>query len=184
MRELKREANGLSGYATVLLSLIALLAVVAGYGEPLQKDEGTAAHIFQLAIVLLAPTILVFLATGDWSRPIRTARPLMFSAAVLALAFGALYYLEHYRNPIAGAGHWNRLLLGRALTRPLCASREKHGFQGCIPPRHRTDGMIEIRLILTIARALFPEQHLPRRFTRFLRTSMEREIENVGGGSI
>ncbi len=142
MRERKQEVNSFSGYVTVLLSLIALLAVVAGYGQPPQRDEGTPAHIFQLAIVLLVPTVLVVLATGDWSQPLRTARPLMFSAAALAFAFGALYYLEHYRNPTADAGPWNR----------LCA-HESHGLQGCahysVPPRHseRDDGVIEIRFV-------------------------------------
>jgi hypothetical protein len=153
MRERRQEVNGLSGYATVLLSVIALLAVVAGYGEPPQKDEGTAAHIFELAIVLLAPTIFVFLATGDWSQPLRTARPLLFSAAVLALAFGALYYLEHHRNSIADAGQWNRLSIGRTITRRLSVSSENHGVQGrahhCIPPHHSQprDGVIEIRFL-------------------------------------
>jgi hypothetical protein len=149
MRERKQEGNSLSGYVTVLLSLIALLAVVAGYGEPPHSDEGIAAHIFQFAIVSLVPTVLAFVATGDWSQPLRTARPLMFSAAALAFAFGALYYLEHYRNPMTDAGQWNRLPLERALTRQLSPSRERHGFQGCVPPRHpkQTDGVIEIRFL-------------------------------------
>ena len=137
-----REVNSLSGYLTVLMSLIALLAVVAGYGEPPQTDEGTAAHIFQLAIVLLAPTILIFLVTGDWSQPLSTARPLMFSAAALAFAFGALYYLEHYRNPAEGAAQWNGLFV-----------HQKQGFPGCarygVPARHseRRDGVIQIRFV-------------------------------------
>jgi hypothetical protein len=137
MRERRQEANNLSGYAAVLLSLIALLAVVAGYGQPPQRDEGIAAQIFQLAIVLLVPTTVVFLATGDWRQPLRTARPLMFSAAALALAFAGLYYLDHYRNPVAGA-------TGRSFS-----SHEKHGFQRRVPSRQpkQTDGVIEIRLL-------------------------------------
>jgi len=47
--------------------------------------------------VALVPTILLFLATADWRRPLRSARPLAFSAAALVPAFGALYYLEHHR---------------------------------------------------------------------------------------
>ncbi len=99
--------NRVSGIAMIVLSLIALLAVLSGYRasfkpfsiypQPLQPDEGTAAHVFQLSIVALAPTILLFLATADWKRPLRSARPLAFSAAALVLAFGALYYLEHGR---------------------------------------------------------------------------------------
>jgi len=82
------------------LSLIALLAVLSGYIHPTQPpdpDEGTAAHIFQLAIVLLVPALLLFLATADWKQPGRTIRPLAFPVASLVVAFGMLYYLEHYR---------------------------------------------------------------------------------------
>ena len=82
------------------LSLIALLTMLFGYMQLPQSpepDEGTAAHIFQLSIVLLAPALLVFFATADWKRPGRTARPLIFPAGAVALAFGLLHYLEHYR---------------------------------------------------------------------------------------
>ena len=89
--------NRVSGKVLIFLSLTALLAVVSGYFQPPQPDEGTAAHIFQLSIVMLVPAVLVFLATADWKQPLRSARPLAFPAAALVLAFAALYYLEHYR---------------------------------------------------------------------------------------
>lgn len=99
--------NRASGIALIVLSLTALLTVLSGYRvslkpfsiftQPPQPDEGTQAHIFQLAIAALAPTILLFLATADWQRPLRSARPLAFSAAAVVLAFAALYYLEHPR---------------------------------------------------------------------------------------
>ncbi|HMC31539.1 MAG TPA: hypothetical protein VKL99_11955 [Candidatus Angelobacter sp.] len=92
-----QKINGLSGKVLIALSLIALLAVLSGYFQPLQPDEGTAAHIFQLSIVALVPMTVLFLATADWKQPWRSARPLAFSTAALVLAFGALYYLEHYR---------------------------------------------------------------------------------------
>ena len=92
-----QQINRVSGKFIIVLSLIALLAVLSGYFQPPQPDEGTAVHIFQLSIVALAPTILLFLATADWRQPLRSARPLAVSAAALVLAFGALYYLEHYR---------------------------------------------------------------------------------------
>jgi cytochrome bd-type quinol oxidase subunit 2 len=98
MRE-KQEINSVSGVAMLLLSFTALLAVLSGYTQPPQTDEGTAAHIFQLSIVALVPMILLFLATADWRQPVRSARPLAFAVAALVLAFGALYYLEHFRNP-------------------------------------------------------------------------------------
>jgi len=95
----RQEINRISSCAIVFLSLTALLAVLSGYTQPPQKDEGTGAHIFQLSIVVLVPMIVFFLATADWKQPLRSARPLAFSGAALVLAFGALYYLEHYRDP-------------------------------------------------------------------------------------
>ena len=92
-----QQINRVSGKVLIVLSLTALVAVLSGYTQPLQPDEGAAAHIFQLSIVALVPIILLFLATVDWSQPSQSTRPLAFSAAALVLAFGALYYLEHYR---------------------------------------------------------------------------------------
>lgn len=89
--------NRVSGKIVIALSVIALLAVLSGYTQPPQPDEGTAAHIFQLSIVLLVPMILLFLATADWRQPWRSARPLTIPGFALVLAFAALYYLEHFR---------------------------------------------------------------------------------------
>jgi membrane protease YdiL (CAAX protease family) len=92
-----QQINRISGRVLIFLSLVALLAVLSGYAQPPQPDEGSAAHIFQLSIVALVPTILLFLATADWKRPFGSVRPLAFPAGALVVAFGALYYLEHYR---------------------------------------------------------------------------------------
>jgi len=92
-----QQINRVSGKVLIVLSLTALLAVLSGYAQPPPPDEGTAAHIFQLSIVALVPMLLLFLATADWRRPLPSARPLAFPAAALVFAFGALYYLEHYR---------------------------------------------------------------------------------------
>jgi len=92
-----QQINRVSGKVLIILSLTALLAVISGYTHPLQPDEGSAAHIFQLSIVALVPIVLLFLATADWRQPLRSVRPLAFPAAALVLAFSALYYLEHYR---------------------------------------------------------------------------------------
>ena len=92
-----QQINRVSGKILIILSLTALLTVLSGYTQPPQPDEGAAAHIFQLSIAAMAPLILLFLATADWRQPLRSARPLAFPAAALLLAFGALYYLEHYR---------------------------------------------------------------------------------------
>jgi hypothetical protein len=91
--------NRASSITIILLSLIALLVVLWGYTQPPLPDEGTGAHIFQLSIVALVPTTLVFLSTADWSKPQRTARPLSIAAAATALAFAALYFLEHFYYP-------------------------------------------------------------------------------------
>jgi len=92
-----QQINRLSGKVLIVLSVTALLTVLSGYTQPPQPDEGAAAHIFQLSIVALVPIILLFLATADWRQPLKSARPLAFSAAALLVAFAALYYLEHYR---------------------------------------------------------------------------------------
>jgi len=83
----------------VALSILALLTVLSGYLHPPQHetDEGSAAHIFQIAIVLLFPALLLFLATADWKAPWQSLRPLAIPAIVVMMAFAALYYLEHYR---------------------------------------------------------------------------------------
>ena len=92
-----QKINRVSGIGLIVLSLTALLTVLNGFTQPPPPDEEAAAHIFQLSIVALVPTIILFLATADWRQPWRSARPLAFSAAAVTLAFAALYYLEHYR---------------------------------------------------------------------------------------
>jgi len=91
------QINRASSKVLIVLSLTALFAVLSGYAQPPQPDEGTAAHIFQLSIVALVPMIILFLATADRRLPLRSARLLAVPAGALVLAFGALYYLEHYR---------------------------------------------------------------------------------------
>ncbi len=90
-----QEINGRCSAIATLLSVGALLTVITGYFQAPQPDEGTAAHIFQLLMLALVPTVLLFFATADWKQPLRSARRLALPAMTLALAFGALYYLEH-----------------------------------------------------------------------------------------
>ena len=95
-----QQINRVSTIALIVLSLTALLDVLLlGYTQPPLPDEGTGAHIFQLAIAALVPMGSLFLATANWARPVRIARRLAFPAAVVVLAFAALYYLEHYFYP-------------------------------------------------------------------------------------
>ena len=94
------QINRFSAKVIIALSVLALLTVLSGYTHPPQPpdpDEGSAAHIFQLSIVAVGLSILVFLSTADWKQPLRSVSPLAFPAVALILAFGALYYLEHFR---------------------------------------------------------------------------------------
>jgi len=93
--------NRASAIALLVLSLVAFITVLTGYlpGHPPQADEGTQAHIFQLSILLIAPTAIVFFATADWTRPSSIIRRLTLPGIAVVLAFAALYYLEHYFQP-------------------------------------------------------------------------------------
>jgi hypothetical protein len=93
------DLNRISGKVVLVLSVLALLTVLAGFTQPpqVEADEGAGAHIFQLLIVALMPTILLFFATADWRWPLPSVRPLAIPAVILAAAFAALYVLEHVR---------------------------------------------------------------------------------------
>jgi hypothetical protein len=96
---LGQQINGVSKIVLVVLSLITLATVLSGFFQPPQPeaDEGAAAHIFQLSIVAFVPTTLLFLATADWSQPLRIARALAFPLITVIAAFGVLYYVERFR---------------------------------------------------------------------------------------
>ena len=92
----QQKINRLSAIGLIVLSVTALLDVLLlGYTQPPIADEGTGAHIFQLAILALVPTGVLFLATADWTQPVRIGRRLAIPAVVVVLAFAALYHLEH-----------------------------------------------------------------------------------------
>ena len=80
----------------IAFSLSALLAVISGFFQAPQPDEGAAAHIFQLSVVAFAAMFLAFLATADWKQPTRAARALVIPGSAIIVAFAALFYLEHY----------------------------------------------------------------------------------------
>jgi hypothetical protein len=101
-----QQVHRASAIGLIVLSLTALAAVIMGlalpammstHGPLVQTDEGTGAHIFQLSIVALLPVGLVFLATADWTQPLRSLSQLALPAAAVALAFGVLYFFEHLR---------------------------------------------------------------------------------------
>lgn len=90
--------NRVFGWLMVALSLVALGTILIGLLQPPQPpdaDEGTLAHIFQLAMGLLLPVGGIFVATVDWSKPGRVARPLLLAGAIAAVAFALLYRFEH-----------------------------------------------------------------------------------------
>jgi hypothetical protein len=93
-----QQINRVSWIVLVILSLIALATVVSGFLQPPQPqtDEGAAAHIFQLSVVAFVPATLLFLATADWSQPLRTARAFAFPFVTELVACGVLYYFEHF----------------------------------------------------------------------------------------
>ena len=91
------QLNRVCGIALIVLSLGALLTVIIGaLTQPPQPraDEGALARIFQLSIAAMVPAGFLFLATADWTHPLRSARRLVFPAIVTALAFVILFYLE------------------------------------------------------------------------------------------
>jgi hypothetical protein len=95
-----QQTNRLTSKVIMILSVLALLTVLSGFThapQPPEPDEGAAAHIFQLSIVAVAFSILVFLTTADWKQGLRAVRPLAFPAVALVLAFGVLYCVEHLR---------------------------------------------------------------------------------------
>ena len=90
--------NLVSSRILFTLSLIALFTVISGYTQPRHPaptDEGAAAHIFQIAMALVVPALLLFLLTVDWKQPARIARRLAVPGVALVAAFTALYLLEH-----------------------------------------------------------------------------------------
>ncbi len=91
--------NRMSSVAFTCFSLIALFTVLSAYiGPPPvpQADEGAAAHIFQLAVLFAAASLVTMLATTDWRQPWRSLRAIGFPIIALVTAFLALYHLEHY----------------------------------------------------------------------------------------
>ena len=90
--------NIVSSRIILVFSLIALLTVLTGYLQPRHPaptDEGTGAHVFQIAIVLVVLTGLPFLFTTNWKDPLRSVKRLALPGITLVAAFTALYFLEH-----------------------------------------------------------------------------------------
>jgi hypothetical protein len=91
-------AHRFAGAALYFFSTIALVAVMTGFFQRPQADEGAAAHIFQLSIAAFGAAFVLFVATRD-GKLAPSWRALKISTAVMAAAFVALYYLEHVFYP-------------------------------------------------------------------------------------
>lgn len=99
----EQRVNRISGRIVLGLSLFAMslvlgataLAMTGRFDPSPGGDEGTAAHVFQLAIVLILPAGLTYFATADWRQPFIAARPLALPALALIVAFSTLFYMEH-----------------------------------------------------------------------------------------
>lgn len=88
---------GLSLFAMLLVGGATALTMLGKFAPSPDGDEGTAAHLFQLAIVLLVPAGLAFLGTADWRRPREVVKGLTLPAILLTVAFATLYYMERVR---------------------------------------------------------------------------------------
>jgi len=93
----RQKINHISALLPVIMSLLAfaivLLAVATGWGM-VPGDEGAAAHIFQILIVLQMPLILAFLATADWRRWHWVTGRMLLQAAAIVLAFSPVAYFK------------------------------------------------------------------------------------------
>ncbi len=93
----REKINRISGITPIIMSLLAIsivLIVVTTGWELHLKDEGTAAHLFQLLIVAQVPFIVTFFATADWKRLMAVARFLAFQISGLLLALGSVAYFR------------------------------------------------------------------------------------------
>ena len=84
-------------WAPVVMSLaaMALLATAFFTGwERGLKDEGVAAHLWQLLIGLQLPIIFVFLVTADGGRHWAVARAFLLQLVVLGLAMAPVAILR------------------------------------------------------------------------------------------
>jgi len=97
--------NKVSAIAPVVMSLLALamvLVVVTTGWQRDVKDEGTAAHLFQLLIVMQVPFILTFVTTGklgaDWASP----KAIGFSDRRCRTRFGFIFQTVTVPKPKGG----------------------------------------------------------------------------------
>jgi hypothetical protein len=88
----------ISGALTLLFALTTLVTIAVGYAQPPEPvaptDEGTLAHIFQIALALFVPSFLLFVTTADWTRPRFGARVVAVSLLAVGFALVGLWMGE------------------------------------------------------------------------------------------
>jgi hypothetical protein len=93
----RQKINRISGIVPVVMSLLAfavvLVVVTTGWERHL-KDEGIAAHIFQLLIVGQVPFILTFLATANWHQWRRLTGPIALQLVAIVVAFAPVAFFK------------------------------------------------------------------------------------------
>ncbi len=90
---MKRLAAVLPPILSLLASGLVLVAVTTGWERNL-KDEGAAAHLFQILIVLQVPLIVAFLVSADWKAYRHVLNVLLLQIAALALPLGLVAYFR------------------------------------------------------------------------------------------
>ena len=92
-----RRLNQVLATAPIALSALALAVVAAvlvtGWERNL-KDEGAAAHIFQILIAVQLPIILAYLATANWNRWRGVIVRLGLQAIAMAAALSPVAYFK------------------------------------------------------------------------------------------
>ena len=86
---------GLSLFAMFLVNGATILTMLGRFNPSPDGDEGALAHLFQLAIVMLLPAGMAYLATANWQRPLGVIKRLVVPALAVVAAFSTLYYMEH-----------------------------------------------------------------------------------------
>ena len=95
---MRREiVNRIAANTPPILSLLAFMLVLAsvatGWGQ-VPGDEGAAAHIFQLLVVVQVPFIVTYIMTADWRRRGSVLGRIVLQAAALVLALTPVVYFH------------------------------------------------------------------------------------------
>lgn len=92
-----QRTNRIGAIVPVVMSLLALslvLVVVTTGWERGLKDEGAAAHLFQLLIVGQVPFVMAYLITANWRRLFEVAKPIAAQLGALVMAIGAVTFFH------------------------------------------------------------------------------------------